>query len=242
LLNITQKQNERLRSFTYIVSHNIRSHSANFSGLLNLTLSEATSVTDKLEMLPLLKETAERLEETLFNLNDVLTIQEDLNHHKTWKNLFTAFQETFSILKNDIATEGASIQVDIETALEVLVIPAYLDSVLLNLLSNALRYRDPERPLEIKLTAVKTTEGVRVSVADNGLGIDLDRYKEKMFGLYKTFHGNKEAKGVGLFLVKAQMQAMGGTIAVESTVGKGSVFHAFFPSTTSPKLETIQKQ
>jgi signal transduction histidine kinase len=98
----------------------------------------------------------------------------------------------------------------------------YLESILLNLLSNAIKYRSPKRPLKVHFKTEVINEIVVLKVSDNGLGIDMNKYGDKLFGLRKTFHEHKDAKGVGLFLTKSQVEAMGGKIWVESAVDKGT--------------------
>ena len=107
-------------------------------------------------------------------------------------------------------------------------VPAYLDSIILNLISNAVKYRSPNRKPLIIINAVKSKEGVLLSISDNGLGIDLEKYGDKIFGMYKTFHDNKESRGLGLYMTKRQIEIMGGTINVESQVGKGTTFKIEF--------------
>jgi len=100
---------------------------------------------------------------------------------------------------------------------------------LLNFISNAIKYRSLERKPEVRLS-LKASNGYKVlSITDNGLGIDLERYKDRLFGMYKTFHGNKDAKGLGLFITKAQIETMKGKIEVESTVGEGTTFRILLP-------------
>jgi len=119
-----------------------------------------------------------------------------------------------------------TVEVAVPPALTVTVVPAYLDSILLNLISNAVKYRALDRPAFIRLQAhtKPAGEGVVLTVEDNGLGIDLVRYRAKLFGMYKTFHDNEDARGVGLFITKNQVEAMQGTITVDSEVGVGSTF------------------
>src|SRR5690606_390353 len=114
------------------------------------------------------------------------------------------------------------------TDLQVHSVPAYLDSIILNLLTNAVKYSSPDRRPRIVLEAEKIGGQVRFSVGDNGLGLDLDRYGDKVFGMYKTFHQGKESKGIGLYLIKNQIEAMGGSITMESQVNQGSTFNVFF--------------
>ena len=107
-------------------------------------------------------------------------------------------------------------------------VPAYLESIILNLMTNAVKYGHPMRAPKITIEASKEGNGIVLSVTDNGLGIDLDRYGDKIFGMYKTFHNNKDARGLGLYIIKNQIEAMDGYITVESSVNKGSVFKVFF--------------
>ena len=108
--------------------------------------------------------------------------------------------------------------------IQLKVVPAYLDSILLNFITNSIKYKSPDKKSFIKFSASKEDKDVMFLVEDNGRGIDLKRHGGKMFGMYKTFHGNKDAKGVGLFITKNQIEAMGGNIEVESEVGVGTKF------------------
>lgn len=103
-------------------------------------------------------------------------------------------------------------------------VPAYIDSLFFNLLSNAIKYRDPERDPIITISAKRKNKEVEICIEDNGLGIDIELHKDRLFGMYKTFHKHKDSKGIGLYITKNQVEAMNGTIKVESTVGKGTKF------------------
>jgi signal transduction histidine kinase len=100
----------------------------------------------------------------------------------------------------------------------------YLESIVLNLLSNALKYRHPDREPEIRFETRLVDNKPVLRVKDNGLGIDLDKYRDQIFGLRQVFHGNTNAHGVGLFLTKTQIESMGGRISVQSVVGQGTTF------------------
>ncbi|NJO00662.1 MAG: response regulator [Bacteroidia bacterium] len=99
---------------------------------------------------------------------------------------------------------------------------------MLNLLTNAIKYRSPERQPQVHLVSQKDQNEVTLTCQDNGLGIDLKKYGHKIFGLNQTFHGNANARGVGLFIIKNQIEAMGGSISVESEPGKGTKFNIVF--------------
>jgi signal transduction histidine kinase len=65
---------------------------------------------------------------------------------------------------------------------------------------------------------------LKIVVADNGLGIDLDKFGNNLFGLYRRFHTHVDGKGLGLYLVKSQVLAMRGKVTTQSQVGVGTTF------------------
>jgi signal transduction histidine kinase len=102
-----------------------------------------------------------------------------------------------------------------------------MDSILMNLISNAIKYRHPDRAPRISIRTTRVDGEVCLSVRDNGLGMDLDSYGDKLFTLYGRFHSHVDGKGLGLYLVRTHVQAMGGRIEVESEPGKGTAFSVF---------------
>jgi len=223
LLDVTSQQNLRLQNFAYIISHNIRSHSANLTSLVQL-LSEAKSKAQKTMFLLMLTTSTEQLADTIVNLNDIVTINSNVNKPKAVRALKTEIDKALEALSVLIRQHHITVEVEVAPNLTVTVVPAYLDSILLNLISNAVKYRAHDRPAFIWLRAQAKPDGVLLTVQDNGLGINLTKYRSKLFGMYKTFHDNEDARGVGLFITKNQVEAMQGTIQVESEVGVGSTF------------------
>ncbi|RZK17541.1 MAG: PAS domain-containing sensor histidine kinase [Hymenobacter sp.] len=223
LLDVTSQQNMRLQNFAYIISHNIRSHSANLTSLVQL-LAEAKSKAQKSMFLQMLTTSTEQLADTILNLNDIVTINSHVNKPKTNRALRTEIDKTLEALSVLIRQHRIAVKVDVPPTLEVTVVPAYLDSILLNLISNAVKYRSPSRPALIQLHAHAEPGCVVLTVQDNGRGIDLVKNRAKIFGMYKTFHDNEDARGVGLFITKNQVEAMLGTIAVDSQVDVGTTF------------------
>ncbi|MDO7743936.1 MAG: ATP-binding protein, partial [Pedobacter sp.] len=106
--------------------------------------------------------------------------------------------------------------------------------IILNLLTNALKYKSPDRQLEIDLSFYQSGRYKVLIFKDNGLGIDLDAQGDKIFGMYKTFHGNADAKGMGLFIVKSQIEALGGKIEVESRLNESTTFKVYFVDDKNP--------
>jgi signal transduction histidine kinase len=113
---------------------------------------------------------------------------------------------------------------DFDDAYEVDFNRTYLESILLNLLTNAVKYSSPKRRPQVKVTTRKMQDGIKLYFSDNGLGIDLTRYKDRIFGLYQRFHDHADSKGLGLYIVNSQIRVMGGEIDVESEVDKGTTF------------------
>jgi PAS domain S-box-containing protein len=227
-MQIISEQNTRLLNFAHIISHNLRSHTGNIRMLTSLVLEETDDV-EKNKLIEMLEINAGNLLETLDNLNEVVKIQDDGMANMADLNLSQQVYRTLDILSASIRKFRATIDVAIEKNLTVKYNPAYLESILINLVTNSLKYSDPERPLAIGISAIQRPNFIELKVADNGLGIDLNLHGHKLFGMYKTFHKHEEARGMGLFLVKNHVEAMGGTIYATSEPGKGSSFTIEIP-------------
>jgi PAS domain S-box-containing protein len=228
LTKITSDQNERLLNFTYIISHNIRSHSANISGIVNL-IEVSENLEEKETFFQMLKTSTNNLEETIQNLNEIISIQSNSNQNYSTLNLKLEIEKTFAIVIDSIKSSGINIENKVSETINLNVIPAYLDSILLNLITNAIKYRSLEKESYLKITSSENENYFIISFEDNGLGLNLKKHKEKLFGMYKTFHKNLNSKGLGLFITKNQIEAMDGKIEVESEENKGSTFKIFFP-------------
>ena len=226
LLAVTSSQNNKLFNFTHIVSHNIRSHTSNLSMIVDV-IENTDKVDDKLSYFDLFKEGTEKLSESIEYLNEIICIQEKTNIEKTKIFLKNEIEKTKKALSLVIKESEITITDTIPKDLTVTAIPAYLDSILLNLFTNAIKYKSPERnsTLEIGYEIIK--DYLVINFKDNGLGLNLERNGHKIFGMYKTFHDNEDAKGIGLFITKNQLEAMNGKIEVESKVGEGSNFKIY---------------
>ncbi len=222
LVDVTAEQNIRLRNFTYIVSHNIRSHVANMLSLT--TLIDTSPKDDSNDYYSLLKHSISNLEETIHHVNNILSIQTNTNFKKEKVNLLAETKRVVSGISELIKQAGANIEYDSKVAITIDSNLAYFDSIVLNLVTNAVKYRNPEVPLLINIEISKNENQVLFSVRDNGLGMDLKKTGHKLFGMYKTFHKNKDAKGLGLFITKAHVEALGGTIEVASEPLVGTIF------------------
>jgi PAS domain S-box-containing protein len=222
-----QNQNNRLLNFAHIVSHNLRSHTGNMKMLTDMIVQEEDEE-EKSRMLLMLNENSGNILETLDYLNEVVKVQNSAGIDKVFLNLKQAVQRVLDILSASITKTEAEVTVVIPDNLCVQFQPAYLESVIMNLVSNALKYNHPDRQPTIGITAEQFEQRVQLKVKDNGQGIDLSLHGDKLFGMYKTFHRHPDARGMGLYVVKSQVEAMGGSISAESIPDYGTTFTVIF--------------
>ncbi len=227
LINVTAIQNKKLINFAHIVSHNLRSHSANFAMLLKF-LMDGNEEIDKDEILIMLTQASDNLMETLEDLNEVVEINTNFNLKREHLDLNEIVEKACQNLSLLLDQNHVVIDNKIPENLTIYGVPTYLESIILNLVSNAAKYKSPHRKPIVTLKASKENNTTTLSVSDNGLGINLNKYGNKIFGMYKTFHQRKDARGLGLYIIKNQIEAMGGTISVESQEGIGTSFKVCF--------------
>lgn len=230
LLNVTEKQNQRLLQFTNIVSHNLRSNSSNISMLAGM-LNEELPVGTQQEFIDMIQTSSEQLDETIAQLNEIVKIQATDEREIKEIVLNTCVQNVLQSVNGLLLEADAKVNINYDPDLKVRAIKPYLTSVVLNLMTNSIKYRKPNGSLEITISARKFENQTIISFEDNGLGIDLKKYRANIFGMYKTFHNHSDSKGIGLFITKTHMQAMNGKIEVESAVNKGCTFHLYFANT-----------
>ncbi|WP_184546067.1 sensor histidine kinase [Mucilaginibacter sp. FT3.2] len=222
-LNLLTDQNRRLQNFAYIVSHNLRSHTGNLQFMVKL--HDDTEVPEeRAEMFSHIKSISDSLNATIEHLNEIVKIQTEITNERTVINFEILFKNIISALKSNIEALDASIDYDFSGCPQINYIPAYMESILQNLLTNSLKYSSVDRRPAIKCYTLKERNRIYLIFEDNGIGIDLERFGDKIFGMYKTFHQNPDAKGIGLFITRNQIEALGGSIKVDSTVNIGTKF------------------
>ncbi len=218
------KQNTQLASFAHIASHNLRAPVSNLNSLLHYykelkNESEKNLVFEKFEVV------INHLTSTLNTLVESIKIKTASTlSEKEQLSFDGVMNKTLEMLSGELIESSAQIKCDFSQSPRINYNKVYLESVFLNLVSNALRYASPDRVPEVTVKTIENKGKIIMKVKDNGLGIDLKRHGHKLFGLNKTFHRHKESKGVGLYITKTQVEAMGGTISATSQVNKGSVF------------------
>ena len=220
-------QNKQLANFAHITSHNLRSPVGNLNTLLSL-YNDSDDDEEKTLLFEKFGIVIGHLTSTLNSLIEALLIKEKSITNLENIEFESVFKKIKEIVTAQIMETKTEIKADFSLAPNLLYNNEYLESILLNLLTNAIKYRSPERNPKIEIKTYLIDDKTVLTFSDNGLGINLDRHKDKLFGLHKTFHRNSDAKGVGLYLTKTQIESMGGTISAESEVDKGTTFKIVF--------------
>lgn len=231
LLAVTEdlkRKNNQLEEFTQIVSHNLRSPVGNILTLINF-FEGASTEEEKNEYFALLKEAGFTTLTMLNELNEVLKIKQSQNIEKQELKFENILYQVKSMLNAKITELDAQVTFDFSRAPVIVYSSIYLESIILNLLDNALKYHATDRKPEIQFTTYKDkNDHIILEAKDNGLGINLDRYKHQIFKLRKTFHRHPESRGIGLFMIKNQIETMGGEITISSEENKGTTFFINF--------------
>jgi len=230
------RHNNELQQFSYTVSHNLRGPVASLTGLLSLFDQSNLNKTNE-EIFNHLKDSVNTLDGTIKDLGNIIDIRNDITRIRQKLSLKEEVEDIKKLLKRDIEEKSVTLNLDFVTHPFIYSVRPMLRSILYNLISNGIKYRSPERKPVINITSFSKEEWVKIVVEDNGLGIDMEAFGSKLFGLYKRFHSHTEGRGLGLFLVKLQVEALEGTIEVESILHKGTKFTLCFP-----KLDNLEEQ
>lgn len=228
LIRELTQNNKDLQQFSYITSHNLRAPLSNLTGLLNLIDDIPIEDPELKEILDGFNKSTHLLNETINDLVKVIIIKDNPSIEKEELMLKDIFEDVFSQLSFLIGLHKPIIKFDFDEVSFLNTNKSYLESILLNLLTNAIKYKSPTRKLKINITANQMDDCVVLIFKDNGIGIDLERNRDKIFGLYQRFHDYPDSKGLGLYLVKSQVETMGGTIGIESKVNIGTTFTLTF--------------
>lgn len=220
-------QNTQLLDFCNIVSHNLRSPLVNMSMLVGF-IEESTDEAERKVYIDKLKPVIAGLNETFEELVESIQIQQDREIKSEYIDIDESFSKILAGFEGHITLSNAIIKKDFAEAPVLYYPPKYWSSILHNLLSNALKYRSPDRRLEILVKTRKIQNKILMTVKDNGLGLDLRKHQSNLFKIRKVFHRHPDAKGFGLYITKAQVEAMQGRIWVESLPDIGSTFFVEF--------------
>lgn len=218
-----ENKNRQLSSFAHIASHNLRAPVSNLVALTNF-YKESTDLEDKTMLFSKVEIVIGHLNETLNELIESVKIQgnKDIIHDPIIFD--SVFDKTLAILENQVLASKAIVTSNFSEVPNTEYPKIYIESIMLNLLSNSIRYHSPNRIAKIHFSTTIKNNEIMLIAKDNGLGIDLQKHGHKLFGLNNTFHRHPDSKGVGLFMTKTQVEAIGGSITVESEVDQGTTF------------------
>ena len=223
-------QNQQLEQYTYITSHNLRAPITQIKGLVHLL-----PLNEKFD--DLTQETLRRLEESAFNLEKVFTdlsaiLRVEKSMQQPWEEV--DFVKEISVVVESLKSSirEKNIQV-IQPAIDSFVVNAmrpYVHSIFHNIIENAVKYSDGSKndPF-VKIELSETQKFYLLSINDNGIGIDMDMASGKVFQMYQRFNSTHPGQGFGLFLVKTQIESMGGEVELVSILGRGTTFNLYFP-------------
>lgn len=227
-MKLYSDQNSRLVNFSHIVSHNLNTQAGNIKSILDFIDADIGKQTVS-EMLEHLRTVSNDLNDTISNLTQIVKTQSNINIAVVPLKLCEYIEKTISTIKGFDKQTNVTIINNVPKYLTINFNPAYMESVLLNFATNAIKYAHPDRdPVIVFDFSIEQDGHKSLKITDNGLGIDLKVYGELLFGMYKTFHKHQEARGIGLYITRNQIEAMKGSISVESEVGVGTSFKIIF--------------
>ncbi|CAM4148417.1 PAS domain-containing sensor histidine kinase [Gillisia hiemivivida] len=222
------KLNADLKKFTYTTTHDLRAPVNNLLSLFSLL--DFSKIEDKqtLEYIELLNSSTIQMKNTLDKYVDAVSQEKKINIEVEVLSL----EDTLFMVLNSINTliqkSNTTFNVDFSKAPEVNFSSFYLQSILLNLISNSIKYCNPKIAPAVTIKSKKVNNGIQLSFSDNGIGFDMEKVGESIFGLHQSFHNNGDSKGIGLYLVQSHMESLGGKIAVTSEVNAGTTFTLTF--------------
>ena len=215
--------NKGLEQFSFIVSHNLRAPVANIIGLADLIDNKDYPEEVKNNFLKALLDNVKRLDMVISDLNSILQVKVEMDAKKEPVLLNNLVDVIKISIQNLIEKEKVQITTHFDVP-AIHTVQSYLYSIFFNLIANSIKYRKPGIPPEIWIKSKNKNGSLVITFEDNGLGIDLGKKGEQVFGLYKRFHNHIEGKGMGLFLVKTQVELLGGKISIKSEVNTGTKF------------------
>jgi signal transduction histidine kinase/Tfp pilus assembly protein PilF len=231
------KHNNELLQFSYTVSHNLRGPVARVLGLSTIVQSE-TDLTNAKQWIALIARTAAELDTIIKDLSKILELRHEPHRYREAVDLAEEWKQSVSLLQDSL-TGTEKITSDFKNVPELVTVRPMLQSIFYNLLSNAIKFKSPDRTLAITATSKLLDDKVVIEIEDNGLGFDVEQHREKIFRLYTRFHSHVEGKGLGLYLVKSQVEVLHGKVDVESKLGFGSRFSVTLPITNEATLHRL---
>lgn len=223
------EQNHELQNFVRIISHNLRGPISNLLMLSKIYEWGKDGMND--DIMRKIEHTTEALDQTIKDLHHSLALKSADREKFREVDLRNVMKDVDGLLSEEIVKNKASVHTNFSAADTVYGAKSYVVNIFYNLILNAINYAKEGVPVVVQITAEKTEQAIALRFSDNGIGMDLTPEKErKIFDMYGRLSGSTEGKGLGLYLVKTQVEAMDGKITVESKKGIGTTFIITFPN------------
>ncbi|MEJ1237226.1 HAMP domain-containing sensor histidine kinase [Chryseolinea sp. T2] len=218
------RHNDEITAFSYAISHRLRAPIARMLGLVDIIDIERPSWGGDLDdILEKLKNSGLEIDTVVRDLNSILTIHQSADVTTERIDFSSLWLKTKSALEISDTMELENFDIDFSQAPSIISVRSMVYSIFLNLISNSLRYRSFDRDLRASVRTQVDGDFIVLTVRDNGIGFDVERVRNDMFKMYKTFDGERYGKGLGLYLIKSQTEFLNGTVVVESRQKEGTV-------------------
>ncbi len=227
-LLILTKTHQDLKQLSYTTSHDLRSPINNLLSLVSLLDDSKINDPEILQYLAFLKSSAENLNEILNNSVDVLTQKDQLNIQIEELDLEQHLNSVLDSIQSILEGSNVSIKADFSQLKTIKFNKNYLESILLNLITNSIKYaRSGISPI-ISIHSTRSNGINQLVISDNGMGFDMEKVRDKVFGLNQKFHDHPDSKGIGLYLVYNHINSLGGSISLDSKINEGATFTISF--------------
>lgn len=216
--------NDDLKKLSYTSSHDLRAPVNNLISIFSLLDVSKIDDSETLEFLKMIELTSENLKESLNDYLDVLIQGDNLNTEIENINFNIPLNSVLLSINSLVQNSNATIISDFSKLETVNFNKAYMESLFLNLITNSIKYAKPGAAAQISIYS-RIEDGVKqLVVSDNGLGFDMEKVKDKIFGLHQKFHNHVDSRGIGLYLIHNHVTSLGGKITVDSKVNQGTEF------------------
>ncbi len=221
------KQNTQLEQYSHMVAHNLRAPVARLLGLTRIFKQTPDEIV-KAELADKIEKSASDFDAIIKDISMMLEVKKGMRFAMENVSLKNEIIHAIEFLEDEVKDNSAQIVMEVNESTVVYGMQPYIRSIFTNLIGNAIKYRDSKRIPNIKIISFEEKDFIKLHVIDNGLGIDLEKNGDKLFEPFKRFHAHKEGRGLGLHLVKSELEAMGGSIEAKSEIGQGTTFTFYF--------------
>ena len=228
LIDELTTSNTDLKQYTYMASHNLRAPLTNLISIINIIDWEVIKDDTCISLLNAFKESTYKLNDTLNDMIEVVLVKKMANITVKEIAFDNVYQMAVQLLQPQLLQSGAILHTDFASAPLVYFDVVHLKNIFTILIGNAIKYAATERTLQLNITSNIKDGEIQLVFSDNGIGMDMEVVKDKIFGLYQRFHNKDDSKGLGLYMVRSQMNTHGGSISVDSTLNKGTIFTLLF--------------